>query len=311
VAFERIDERAFIELESAIPPEEGMGKHQPPAIAVLSPGSSTRLEGSPRFGFGRWGVPPGGAMDLSALAQANAAVGNPLGATGLEIALGRAAFELLANCRCSLQGALADAFLDGRSIRWGETFFAKAGQRLELGRVSAGARVYLCVEGGLESALPGSAANVLRKGDIVHFGVPEKRSLRVPPTRIWNSVLRVTMGPQSEHFSAGAKNTLLGANFRVSALSDRRGVRLDGPSLEMAKPSDIPPEGTAPGAIQVPGNGLPIILGPDRPVTGGYAKIATVIGADLSFLGQLRPGASLRFEEVSIDFAKRARGDPG
>ena len=85
----------------------------------------------------------------------------------------------------------------------------------------------------------------------------------------------------------------------MSPQSDRRGLRLVGPKLEVVKP-DIPPEGTAPGSIQVPGDGLPIVLGPDRPVTGGYPKIATVLSADLPLLAQARPGARIRFRETKL-----------
>src|SRR5262249_22542425 len=119
--------------------------------------------------------------------------------------------------------------------------------------------------------------------------------------------VRVVLGPQEEYFTQAGLSAFLSTNYRVSPQSDRRGARLEGARIELAGPPDIPPEGTAPGAIQVPGDGLPIVLGPDRPVTGGYAKIATVIGADLPRLGQLRPGTSIRFRAVSIQDAIAAR----
>jgi allophanate hydrolase subunit 2 len=100
----------------------------------------------------------------------------------------------------------------------------------------------------------------------------------------------------------------LSAEYRVSHRSDRRGVRLEGPALQHTDSPDIAPEGTAPGAIQVPGDGLPIILGPDRPVTGGYAKIATVIGADLPLIAQARPGTRVRFSRTTLAEAVALRG---
>ena len=82
--------------------------------------------------------------------------------------------------------------------------------------------------------------------------------------------------------------------------SDRRGLRLEGEPLEHGGAPEIAPSGTVPGTVQVPGSGLPIVLGPDGPVTGGYPRLATVIGADLWRLGQARPGATLRFSVVTF-----------
>src|SRR5262249_26293491 len=96
------------------------------------------------------------------------------------------------------------------------------------------------------------------------------------------------------------------SEYRVSMQSDRRGIRLEGPQVQLVGVSDIPPEGTAPGSVQVPGNALPIILGPDRPVTGGYAKVATVIGADLGKFAQARPGERIRFQKVTLEQALAA-----
>jgi antagonist of KipI len=83
-------------------------------------------------------------------------------------------------------------------------------------------------------------------------------------------------------------------------VSDRRGIRLDGPPLELRRPPDIAPEGTALGSIQVPASGLPIVLGPDRPVTGGYAKIGTVIARDWPLLAQAPPGTPVRFRPINL-----------
>ena len=83
--------------------------------------------------------------------------------------------------------------------------------------------------------------------------------------------------------------------WRVSSVSDRRGLRLEGEPLPHARAPEISPEGSVPGSIQVPGSGAPIVLGPDGPVTGGYPKIATVIETDLALLGQAAPGDVLRF----------------
>ena len=120
-------------------------------------------------------------------------------------------------------------------------------------------------------------------------------------------MIRAVPGPQLDYFSKEALDIFFSAEYRLSPASDRRGLRLQGPALQLVRPADLPPEGTAPGAVQVPGDGLPIVLGPDRPVTGGYPKIATVISADLPLLAQARPGAVLRFRAVHIEEALAAR----
>jgi len=107
--------------------------------------------------------------------------------------------------------------------------------------------------------------------------------------------VRAHRGPQW-HFFASPED-FFDREYRVTPSSDRRGLRLHGPAMALARRSDIPPEGTAPGAVQVPGDGMPIVLGPDRPVTGGYAKIATVMPADFPLLAQAGPGTAVRFVE--------------
>jgi allophanate hydrolase subunit 2 len=107
--------------------------------------------------------------------------------------------------------------------------------------------------------------------------------------------VRAHRGPQWRLFAS--PEDFFDREYRVSARSDRRGLRLQGPALALLRPADIPPEGTAPGAVQVPGDGMPIVLGPDRPVTGGYAKIATVLPADFPLLAQARPGTAIHFLE--------------
>jgi allophanate hydrolase subunit 2 len=122
-------------------------------------------------------------------------------------------------------------------------------------------------------------------------------------------VVRIVLGPQEDRFEEEAITTLLQSTYRVSSTSDRRGVRLEGPKLAFRSSgggAEVPPEGTALGAIQVPGDGQPIVLGPDRPVTGGYARIATVIGPDFRHVGQAVPGAIVRFQAISLREAVQA-----
>jgi len=149
-------------------------------------------------------------------------------------------------------------------------------------------------------ATPGEATRPLRAREVLRRG--SRRPAQGPraprlPIR-WGEPLievRAHRGPQWRFFAS--PEDFFDCEYRVSPNSDRRGLRLRGPALALARRSDIPPEGTAPGAVQVPGDGMPIVLGPDRPVTGGYAKIATVVPVDFPLLAQARPGTAVRFVE--------------
>jgi KipI family sensor histidine kinase inhibitor len=284
-----------------LPPGEGV-------FRVVSPGLWSGIVGGPRPGSGRLGVPPGGAMDLDLLAEGNAALGNPADAPALEIALWGPELEALADCTAVLVGGRRAGYL-----RQGEPFSLSRGERLKVEEV-IGARAYLCVVGGFAEAGPAGAPRRLMPGDVVVGDpgrAPAGRFPRPEPRFDTNNVLvRIVLGPQEDRFGEKGIATLLQSEYRVSPSSDRRGVRLEGPPLEHRggpAGAEIPPEGTALGAIQVPADGLPIILGPDRPITGGYAKIGTVIGADFPLVAQAKPVSILRFQAVSVEEAVDAR----
>jgi allophanate hydrolase subunit 2 len=120
------------------------------------------------------------------------------------------------------------------------------------------------------------------------------------------SVIRVILGPQAEAFTAKGVETFLGNEYRISPKSDRQGFRTEGPPVETIRGSDIITDPTPLGAVQVPGDGQPIILLRDGQVTGGYAKIATVISADLDKFGQMSPGDKVRFQAVTREEALHA-----
>lgn len=118
------------------------------------------------------------------------------------------------------------------------------------------------------------------------------------------SVLRVIMGPQDHMFTEEGINTFLSSIYKVTGQCDRMALRLDGSPIGHVDGADIISDGIANGAIQVPGNGLPMIMACERQTTGGYTKIANVITADMGILGQLKPGDRVRFEKTSVDAAR-------
>jgi allophanate hydrolase subunit 2 len=121
--------------------------------------------------------------------------------------------------------------------------------------------------------------------------------------------VRVVAGPQADAFTEAGWETFLASTYTVSARSDRMGCQLDGPVIAHRHGFNIVSDGIVEGSIQVPGSGRPIVLLADRQTTGGYTKIATVIGADLAVFAHLRPGDPVRFSLIDVDEAIRARAE--
>jgi antagonist of KipI len=146
-----------------------------------------------------------------------------------------------------------------------------------------------------------------RLSSAMAVGEAKRRTARpgVLPPYAEEQTLRVVSGPQADAFSGAARTLFCSSPYVVSQRSDRMGIRLEGPSIDRVKAADLAPEGLAPGTIQVPADGQPIVLGADRPTTGGYTKIATVVTADLGQVAQAKPGDRLRFSEVSVEEARR------
>lgn len=245
-------------------------------------------------------------MDPASLAFANALAGNAADAPALEIALAGPELEILGAAVLAAGGAEAPIDRNGEPAPLAEAFRVEAGDRLRIGRIGRGARVYLAVRGGI----PGDAGRRLAAADVLEAGSSPAASGRTgaPPRDLADDIaLRVVLGPESSSFDPRQVEQFLSSPWRVTPESDRRGLRLSGEPLAHLGPPEIPPSGTVPGSIQVPGSGLPIVLGPDGPVTGGYPRIATVVSADLGLLGQARAGAVLRFRAVPLDEALAAR----
>jgi antagonist of KipI len=182
-----------------------------------------------------------------------------------------------------------------------------------------GFRAYLAVQGGFSGKqflgsssifVRGMMGNILKAGDILETeGVrkkvtPHKFLVKdmIPPFPA-NNFLRIILGPQEDRFTQKGIKTFLSSEYRVSPQSDRMGYRLQGPAIEHSQGADIISEPIARGAIQVPGDGLPILLLWDAQVSGGYTKIANVVSADLDRVAQIMPGERLHFRAVSLEEA--------
>ena len=299
------------------------------ALRVISPGLMTTLQDLGRPGYQRLGIPVSGALDPISLRAANRIVGNPAATAALEIAYQGPVLAVEADSiRIALAGAGAPVdILDendaARRIALLQSVRLVRGQRLRVGAL-AGAVAYLAVEGGFavepmlgsrstytRAGIGGFAGRAVAIGDLLPLArqtVDDREERMLPLLDLASPArYRVVLGPQDDYFTEAAIRTLLDATYTVSPATDRMGMRLDGPKLEHAKGFNIVSDGIAPGAIQVPGNGLPIVLLADRQTTGGYPKVAAVISADLPALGRLMPGAKVAFQAVGIDEAEAAR----
>ncbi len=287
-----------------------------PLFRIASPGALTSVQGEPRYGWAIYGVPPGGAMDAEALSRGNRLLDNPPLAPALEMTLVGPELEVLSDAVVGFSGGRVEPRSGRGRLDAGAPCEVRAGDRLSVGPIRGAARAYLCVAGGLSRSDRPDPPRRLAAGDTVLGRVEPGRgglkiSARAAPEAGGELRIRVLPGPQREGFETEGLTTFLESAYRVSNASDRRGIRLEGPAIANRQSPDIPPEGTALGGIQVPQDGQPIILGPDRPVTGGYAKIATVIAADFPRVAQALPGTMLRFEQVTLPEALAAGADSG
>jgi len=284
-------------------------------LVVTAAGPATSVQDAGRHGAQRYGLTPSGAMDTLALAAANALLGNALFAAAIELGPLGAAFTARGGpVRIALAGAPRPAALDGRPINLNESVTLTEGERLTLGVARGGVFSYLAIAHGIPGeAMFGSLAvnaraglgspfpRPLQPGDEIRVtaasGAAERRiDLPTPP----DAPIRVVLGPQDDEFAADAVQLFLDSAWRISATSDRMGYRLEGPAIKHLHGHNIVSDGTVNGSIQVPGNGQPIVLMPDRGTSGGYPKIATVITADLRRLAQTQAGRDFRFQAVTM-----------
>jgi len=289
-------------------------------IEVLRPGLCDLVMDLGRPGRGALGVPAGGAADPAALAAANRLVGNDASAAGLEIILSGPRLRFPLGGVAALTGArFAASRSSGAPVAWNETLVLAAGEVLTLGRPEAGCRCWLALRGGLAvplvmgsrstflpSGFGGHRGRPLQAGDVLHCGAPagDMRLLRAsPPTGEADGGLRVVAGPQAGRFDDAGLVAFFGSSYRVDAASDRRGLRLTGAPVSHRQ-AGLPSQGVLPGAIQIPPDAQPIILGWDGPVTGGYPVIAGVIAADAPRLAQLKPGDTVRFVTIEVEAAR-------
>jgi biotin-dependent carboxylase-like uncharacterized protein len=300
------------------------------SLRVIEPGLMTTVQDLGRPGYQHLGIPVGGALDPVGLSAANALVGNAPGTAALEAAyLGPTLLAETDDVRLGLVGARAAIDIlpepgatQGRRIETMRSVTLRRGEAIRIGALTGGAVLYVAVEGGfaidpvlgsrstyLRGRIGGWQGRALAHADVLPLnrgrslgGDTQFEGLDLSPP----PCIRLIAGPQSDHFADSELAAFFAGEYTIAG-ADRMAMRLAGPTIHHRHGFDIVSDAIAPGSIQVPGDGQPIVLLADRQTTGGYPKIATVISADLPALGRLAVGATIRFEPVSIPAAEAAR----
>jgi biotin-dependent carboxylase-like uncharacterized protein len=295
------------------------------SLHVRKPGLFTTIQDLGRPGHGRWGVSPGGAMDPLALTLANRLVGNSAHAAALEVtALGP---ELVFDeeATFAITGADLGATLDGARLTLGQAHRTHPGQTLRFGARVQGARAYVAVAGGLgrsarpflgsvatdmEAGLGGLGGRPLRAGDAPELEPQppfQVRALREGRERWYQPPEVVRFIPEAgTRLPAEALERFTASRFRISSRSNRVGYRLEGAPLPAGPVGLQLSEPVAPGTLQLPPDGNPIVLMADRQTTGGYPRLGHVIRADVPKLAQRWLGDTVSFRAVTLEEARQA-----
>lgn len=297
-------------------------------IEVIDGGLGNAIQDAGRFGHRHQGLAVSGYLDRPLADCANALVGNPPAAACLELrGLGPTLAVRRGPLRVALAGNVAATILrangSSQPLPAWQSATLDEQDSLRIGAV-AGGTAYLALSGGCavpsqlgsrstyqRAGIGGIDGHALQTGDRIpcaRLAQRDYRETRGEPFVHADGPIRVLLGPQAGHFTANAIAAFLGTSYTATAEQDRMGLRLAGPPLAHSTPAaaDIVSDGVTPGAIQVPANGLPIILLADCQTVGGYPKIATVISADLPRLAHCPAGSTIRFQAVDLAGARQA-----
>jgi antagonist of KipI len=295
------------------------------SMHVLAPGLLSSIQDAGRRGFRHLGVGSAGTMDAYSHAIANLLVGNPVHAPVLEITMAGPRLRIERALRIALCGADIVARCDGRDLPGWRPIDLPTGSELMLGNCRRGARAYLAVAGGfavspllessstdLRGGFGGFAGRALVAGDRLATGdsTIDADAIRIAPWWIdpapdldfaSPAIIRMLPG----HDATSPPDAVFARAWRVAAASNRQGLRLEGDAVQRANAYESVSEPVAPGTVQLPPDGRPIVLLADAQTHGGYPRIGHAIAADRPRLAQLRPGDALRFVPCTMQQARR------
>lgn len=304
-----------------------MSRGATPAVILEVTGliGSALVQDLGRPGLAHLGIPASGAADVGALRSGNRMLGNADSAAGLEV-MGSITLRAHAPLLVAVTGASGPVRLDGEHVPHTPLPLA-TGSELHLGPPRRGLRTYVSVRGGVDlppvlgsrahDTLSGIGPAPLAVGTRLPIGVAPRQ---VPTTSVEPGREIAHPGPQGlvmcdllpgpRQDWVSDPQTLHANTYRVSELADRVGTRLVGPPLTRIRTEELASEGVVRGAVQIPPDGAPVILGADHPVTGGYPVVAVLTEAASDALAQARAGTVLRFRSQHLRWP-RARSRPG
>lgn len=312
------------------------------SLTIMKPGLLTTVQDLGRDGYQQQGVIVSGAMDRYALRMANLLTGNTQGMAALEVTMWGPAIQFEQASLVAICGAPFEPRINGRIVPLWRPVWVRAGEILEFGSCSSGARAYLAVAGGvdvplvlgsrstyLRAQIGGHEGRALLAGDVLPIGEPSSLAasymaniepeLTASPftAASWfigelnrpayheEPLVRFVRGREYHQFTEASKEAFTSHRFRVSSQSDRMGYRLEGPDIQMDNRVELLSSAVVFGTVQVPPQGSPIILMADRQTVGGYPRIAQVASVDLPILAQVRPGDWIRFDEITLEEAEQ------
>ncbi len=290
-------------------------------LEVLRPGINTTIQDKGRFHLYHIGITVSGAMDQSKFQISNALVNNDYNEGVLEFAYQGPCLKLVnGNINIAITGNVNFNILRKNSTTEEgicfKNYFLEDGDQIDIISTKNSVFGYFAVQGGFKTDKVWNSLSINTKAKVgpnngEKFSLRQKIYINKSKTEkllekkidynfLNENIIRVIKGTNYNYFSESALNIFFKEEYTVSNLSDRMGMRLEGPKLENITNTNIKSEGLVKGVIQVPADGKPIIMFSDHGTIGGYPKIAVIISADLDKVAQLPPGSKIKFEEVSL-----------
>ena len=290
---------------------------------IIRAGVNTTFQDQGRNNLYHIGIPFSGAMDNRNYSLANKLVGNKLNSPVIEFAYQGPHLKYSGDkVNISVTGDVIFKIIkSGKEIDGDcyESYQIESGDEINLISTNKSVYGYLAIGGELDLKLQWNSCSINTKANIgSNNGKKLKNSQKInilninsdqskKKTNYINSKvenIRVIKGPNFDYFSDEGKNIFFEKEFSVSKLSDRMGMRLDGPKIENIVNTNIKSEGLLKGVIQVPADGNPIIMLSDHGTIGGYPKIGVVASVDYDRLVQISPGSKIKFKEINLSDAE-------
>ena len=293
---------------------------------VLRPGINTTFQDQGRFHLQHFGVAPSGCMDYESFVIANALVANNKTEGVLEFAYQGPLLKLIkGQTKFAITGRVHFQIINSKNEtingECNRTYDLEEGEQVDILATNKSAYGYFAIEGGFLLSPFCNSVSILSRANIgpnegkkislknkifCKKNSQEKNNYIISVLNKNNNLIRVLKGPQHDYFSDSSKKDFCSKNYKISNLTDRMGMRLEGTVLKNVVSTNIRSEGIVKGSIQVPADGQPIVLLNDHPTIGGYPKIANVISADYDLLVQNVPGTNLSFKYIELKEAESA-----